>query len=454
MLPRKFKFIVTLFLFVIFLPILTFSQETRKDLEKEVKHLTEKIDKLEETIAQMQKQQSATEIAAETDSSASEASDLEKELAKELGLQEAPSPSSQETQPGISQQTLSSRRSFFQNMNPNISVIGTLAGNASSMEALDRNIDLGLEEGEFSFQAAVDPYAKADFFITFVKEEGAALNPGGGEADEEGEEGGLNPEIEEAFITILNLPFSTQLKAGKFRSKFGKINETHPHAYNFIGVPQVYANFFGAEGIGDEGASISWLLPNGAFFQELTVQVTAGPGENASFTRAENNRLLYLAHLKNFFDLSDNTSLELGFSGLTGPNNAEGDHTNMFAADLTLKWKHLQRNNYKSFEFTNEFLLSNRNSDGEDVTSIGLYSHVRYQIAKRWFIGALFDYSEYPEFSQFNHKAVSGILQFFTTEFQKFEMQYKYNSPNFLDNFSEFKVRAVFVIGAHGAHQY
>ncbi len=255
-------------------------------------------------------------------------------------------------------------------------------------------------------------------------------------------------------MTILSLPFSTQIKAGKFRGKFGKINESHPHGYNFIDLPLMYNNYLGAEGLNDEGVSLSWLLPNAAFFQELTLQVTNGPSENTSFTRAKNNRLLYLAHLKNFFDLSDNTTLELGFTGLTGPNNERGDATQMLAADLTLKWKPLQRNRYKSFEIMNEFLVSKRNSVGQNVTSIGLYSFLRYQFAKRWFIGGLYDYSEFPEFSDFNHQAFSGILQFFATEFQKLEMQYKFNKGNFFDNFSEFKIRAVFVIGAHGAHQY
>ncbi len=438
LIPKLFSALL-IFLILSFSQCLVFGQQENQKPEEEIKKLKEKVAELEKTIAGMKDQKGAEDE-----------SDLEKELAQELGMAASQSESPQKTQQSISQETLSARRTFFQNMNPNISVIGTIIGHANTRSELERNVDLSFDEGEFSFQAAVDPFAKASFFITFVKEEEAALNPVG---EEEGGEEGLNPEVEEAFITILSLPFSTQLKAGKFRSKFGKINETHPHAYNFIGVPQMYANFFGTEGLGDEGASLSWLLPNQVFFQELTFQVTAGPGENSSFTRAANNRLLYLAHLKNFFDITENTTLELGFTGLTGPNNEAGDATNMLAADLTLKWKPLQ-NRSQSFEFMSEFLISKYNGVTANVTSFGFYSNLRYQVAKRWFIGGLFDYSEYPQFSKFNHKAYSGILQFFTTEFQKFEIQYKYNDPNFIDSFSEIKLRSVFVIGAHGAHQY
>ena len=446
---------------IISLHNLAYGQEENQNTEKELKTLREKVAELEERLSILQMQLDSSKVKNIKESDKSEQSDLEKELAKELGMEE-PQTQSETAQRGqISQEPISARRSLFQNMNPNVSVIGTILGSGTSLELEDRNVDLSFQEAEFSFQAAVDPYAKADFFIAFGKHAESSLLPGG-EGDEEQldaqgvdeEEGGLEPEIEEAFITLLSLPFSTQIKAGKFRSKFGKINETHPHAYNFIDIPLMYNNFFGPEGLNDEGASLSWLLPNEAFFQELTFQITSGPSENASFTRAKNNRLLYLAHLKNFFDLSDNTTLELGFTGLTGPNNEEGDATHMFAADLTLKWKPLQFNRYKSFEFMSEFLVSKRNGVGQDLTSIGVYSFLRYQLAKRWFLGALYDYSEFPEFSDSHHQAFSGIVQFFTTEFQKIEFQYKYNNGNFFDNFSDFRIRAVFVIGAHGAHQY
>lgn len=422
-----------------------FSQDSTKNRDSEIQQLKRRISELEKKIENMQKAP-----AAEADTSDAA---LEAELARELGVATEAETQKQPQAPGISGATRQARRSFFQNMNPNVSVVGTVLGDANSLDAADRNVDVGFEEGEFAFQAAVDPYATADFFVAFGKESEPAVSPAG-TGEEGGGGGGLNPEIEEAYITLINLPFSLQVKAGKFRSRFGKINETHPHAYNFIGVPLMYENFLGGEGLVDEGVSVSWLLPNSAFFQELTVQVTAGPLENPSFARADNNKLLYLAHLKNFFDLNDNTTLELGVTGLTGPHDAGGDNTQVLAGDLTLKWKPVRLNRYKSFEFLNEFLVSKRKRVTGDVTSIGFYSHARYQFAKRWFVGGLFDYAEYPEFGDFNRKAYSGILQFFATEFQKVELQYRLNSGNFFDNFSEFKLRAVFVIGAHGAHQY
>lgn len=423
------------------------AQETQTNPEEELQKLREEVAELQQQLASMQSQLNTAKGPAAVLNSG-QVTKLQKELAKELGAQEQTTPA---TQPGqISQETLSARRSFFQGMNPNISVVGTVLGTANSVDGVDRNVDLIFQEGEFAFQAIVDPYARADFFVAFGRHLEPLVRP---VPEEEEEARGLEAEIEEAYITLLSLPFHTQLKAGKFRSRFGKLNETHPHTYNFVDVPLLYQNFFGAEGLNDEGASLNWLTPNPAFFQELTIQVTSGPSENASFVRAESNRLLYLAHLKNFFEVNDNTTIELGVTGLSGANSIDGASTNMLGGDLTLKWKPLQQNRYKSFELMNEVLISKRNGS-EDVTSFAMYSFVRYQIARRWFIGGMYDYSEFPEFSDVNQWALSGIVQFLASEFQKVELQYKYNDGNFFDSFSEVKMRAVFVIGAHGAHQY
>ena len=132
--------------------------------------------------------------------------------------------------------------------------------------------------------------------------------------------GKFNFDLEEGYLTTLSLPAHLQLKAGKFRSALGRINPVHPHALPFISLPNAYSNYFG-EGINDEGASLSWLIPNSLFYQELVFQFTDGPIDNPSFSRSVGNKYFELAHFKNFFDLSPNATLEVGFSGMTGANS-------------------------------------------------------------------------------------------------------------------------------------
>ena len=96
---------------------------------------------------------------------------------------------------------------FAKVFNPDISVIGNMLG-AAGHNPVEDGPALEMSEAEASFQAIVDPYAKADFFI--------AVGPDGAE-------------LEEGFITFNTLPGHFLLKAGKLRANFGKVNTQHSH---------------------------------------------------------------------------------------------------------------------------------------------------------------------------------------------------------------------------------
>ena len=101
--------------------------------------------------------------------------------------------------------------------NPDMAVIGDFLGAAG-----DNNVNpapaLEMHESEASFQAVVDPYARADFFIAF------------------GEEG---VELEEGFITFPTLPGGLLMKVGKMRAAFGKVNTLHNHVLPWTDRPLV-----------------------------------------------------------------------------------------------------------------------------------------------------------------------------------------------------------------------
>ena len=116
-----------------------------------------------------------------------------------------------------------------------------------------------LSEAEASFQAIVDPYARADFFLAA------------------GSEG---VEVEEGYITFTALPASLLLKAGKMRAQFGKVNTLHTHALPTADRPLVTENLVGGEeGLSDGGVSLSHLINNPHVFLELTGEVYAGSSE-------------------------------------------------------------------------------------------------------------------------------------------------------------------------------
>jgi len=318
--------------------------------------------------------------------------------------------------------------------NPDISVIGD--ARAWYISEGPRNVDAEMHEVEIAFRSVVDPFARADVYVAIAHEDGA-----------------FEFELEEAFLTTLSLPFLLQLRVGKFRSTLGKINRIHPHALPFIDTPAVYANFFGEEGLNDQGASLSWLVPNPSFFQELIVEVTRGPGESESFAFNEGNKLLYTGHLKNFWDLSEDATLELGLSGIAGPN--EDDRTSWLGGvDVTYKWKPLQFNTYRSLTLQAEAFVSRKETDEAAITAWGMYALLNYQLTRRSFLVGRFDHADLPDDASWNENAVSTTLGWYLTEFQKLELGLKTSWGPEMDQTYQALVRLVFVIGTHGAHEY
>jgi len=321
--------------------------------------------------------------------------------------------------------------------NPNMSVIGDFR--ASYQSPARRHIDAEFHEAEIALQSVVDPYARADFFLSIARDTA----------------GKFGLDLEEGYLTSLDLPVGLQLKAGKFRSSFGKVNNIHPHALPFISMPNVLAHYLGEDGLNDEGLSLSWLIPNPLnFYQELTFEATRGPDDNPSFVRSDVDRYLYLSHLKNFWDLTDNATLELGLTAAGGQNDSTFASV-LGGIDLTYKWKPLQFNTYQSLVLQAEAIWSNKRLSGtETINSWGMYALATYQIGKRWFLTGRFDYSNLPDNSAFAERAYSCVLGWYATEFQKIELEYKTTTSNVLATTNQVVLRSVFVIGAHGAHAY
>jgi hypothetical protein len=319
---------------------------------------------------------------------------------------------------------------------PDISVIGDFQ--ALYKNNVKRNFNAGINEAELSLQSVVDPYARADFFFTLGKDPAT---------------GKFSEDLEEGYLTTLSLPAHLQLKAGKFKSAMGRINPVHSHALPFISLPEAYENYFG-EGINDEGLSLSWLVPNSLFYQELVVQFTDGPIDNPGFSRSVGNTYFELAHLKNFFDLSSNATLELGFSGMTGANFYDL-RTNIAAIDLTYKWKPVQFNTYQSFTWQSESYFSNANiAKDETVNTFGMYSFINFQFSKRLFFTGMYSYSNKPYSAKTVENAYSATIGWYATEFQKIEIEGKTTSNNMEKEQNQILLRWIFVIGTHGAHQY
>jgi len=103
--------------------------------------------------------------------------------------------------------------------NPAISVIGNFLGVAGH-NPVENLPNLSLRESELGLQAIVDPYARADFFLSF---------------------NGSNVDVEEGYLTFTSLPGQFLAKVGRMRVQFGKINTLHLHVLPAIGLDDAHA---------------------------------------------------------------------------------------------------------------------------------------------------------------------------------------------------------------------
>jgi hypothetical protein len=88
------------------------------------------------------------------------------------------------------------------------------------------------------------------------------------------------------------------------------------------------------------------------------------------------------------------------------------------------------------------------------VNSFGLYSFLQYQLAKRWFLTGRYDYAQKPYDKNIVEQAYSLTAGWYATEFSKIELEGKTTDDNIEKRYYQAWLRWIFVIGAHGAHQY
>jgi len=341
---------------------------------------------------------------------------------------------------------------------PDISVVGDLIADLSPDGTTQEDGSrLGLREVELAVQAAVDPTFRADVFLGFSDAEGV--------------------HIEQAFMTATSLPIEVRL--GRFLTPFSKQNTTHRHDLHTIDHSLVVQRFLGEEGLKSTGLYLGHSLAPFGFFQELILTAADRLGEapeglvTEEPTSKDVADLAYGARLRNYWDLSEASNLEISGSVLTGLKERElsapiGEVTaralrqTTLGADVTFRWRPPAQGLYKSFILQSEFMVQqNEDYDLADSPApinigdfTGLYVFGRYQVGRRSYLGARFDTVEDPEFDGERTNAFSGIWQFYPSEFSKLVAKFERVSPKSFEAFNRFVLQATFALGPHKPHPF
>ena len=333
-----------------------------------------------------------------------------------------------------------------------------------------------LPNEEIFLDGAVDPYFKGVADIVFKLDQDNATEV----------------ELEEVYLTTSSLPWNLQAKAGQFFSEFGRINQQHPHAWDFVDQPLVIGRMFGPEGLRNPGARLSWLVPT-PFYSELFLTAQNSHGgtafsfrntEDALFGRTPVDRpvrnpgdLLYVPRYVASYDLTDSQTIVAGVSGAFGPNASATDtRTQIYGADLYWKWKPPWQSGGFPFLSWQTEALGRRYEAGaglleragmatvalprETLFDWGVYSQLLYGFRPRWVAGLRGDWvsGDRGTFSPDENRAdrfrISPDLTFYPTEFSKLRLQYNYDHGQLRGDDSSVWMQVEFLLGSHAAHKF
>lgn len=290
----------------------------------------------------------------------------------------------------------------LQMANPEISVSGDflaeLAINDALFDGRPEGSGMPIRAMGITFQSVLDPYSITKVALEFFPDLEEPAN------------------LEECFIQWFGLVPSTSLTLGRFRQQFGVANRWHEHDLDQTYYPEAVF-LLGEYGMLGNGASVKWFMPRlWAHAQELTVDVV--DGANPSIFSGEHYFAPSgMAHLKNYWDLSEATYLELGLSGSAGWNNPAAStesaadawargadpyatdyspvvidpgwgRTAIAGADLTVSWSPPERARYKSVTWRSEgFLVRKETADEGWSQGVGAYSYLQTAAGPKWFLG-------------------------------------------------------------------
>ena len=304
-----------------------------------------------------------------------------------------------------------------------------------------RSIELGLF-------GQIDPYARGVVRLEFSEE----VN--NGERD-------FNVDVPEAHLTLLTLPWGTQLKMGRMLNRFGMLNQIHEDDLPQTDRPNVLTRFLGPEGLIENGAELTWVAPL-PFYLEALLGIFNGDNDTA-FGRASLRAPLATTRIRTFLEIDDANAIQLGVSAATG-ETTEKHRSTLVGADIKYKlvpegWRH------PLLTIAGEGLVSNRkvdpNGDLEgDGTRLrgGWYAYAEVQPWLRWAFGARYDWTQYPV-NPGSEWAVEPYITFKPSEFLRFRLGYKHTertnrvtgpddrgSARIVD---EILFQASFILGAH-----
>ncbi|HAS6483958.1 TPA: hypothetical protein KDX48_003016 [Vibrio parahaemolyticus] len=295
--------------------------------------------------------------------------------------------------------------------------------------------------------------------------------------------------LEEAFIETLALPYGFNVRAGRFLSDFGYLNNQHMHTDSFVERPLAYRTFLGSHYY-DDGVRTSLVLPTDLF---VKFGVEALSGSKMSAVDEGSDVGVFTSTLKLGSDISDSSSWQFGLSYLRNKNGkveefADHDHhadtghdhehshaatitgANLYGADFVWKWAPDGNYKYRNFTFSAEYMLldgvvdSKFKDEAESPDNLTAYyvSGV-YRFNPSWSAGVRYGEAEsydghahgdHMHFTALNDKEFDAMIAWNSSHFGTVRAQYTRAENQDKEKEDVFTLQYVMTFGAHGAHAF
>jgi hypothetical protein len=326
-------------------------------------------------------------------------------------------------------------------------------------QGLDQRNGFNLDSVELFFFSPVDPYFNLYANIP-VTENGVS--------------------IEEAYVVTTALPEGWQIKGGKFKSNFSRLDAQHPHAWDFWDIALPYRAFLGGEGLGGEKGVQLTYLPALPIYTQFGVEILQGENDLLFGQGAAEGPHAFTFFVKSSVDTGDYSTFYFGPSVLFGktknqniiPGAEIAADSALYGLEAVWKWK---PSNRESLTVQSEYLLLTQSGKATDLTSGAIDSLRRKQDGfyiqgiyrkNRWGVGARYDVLDLfqdtfkqggvqQNFGGKPHRETAS-LEYNPSEFTRVRLQLSHDSSDTITGRTnnEAILQFNFGIGAHPAHSF
>jgi hypothetical protein len=310
-------------------------------------------------------------------------------------------------------------------------------------------------------------------------------------------------EVEEAHIQTLGLSSGFSVKAGRFFSSVGYLNQIHPHAWDFADASLANKAFLGGR-FGDDGVQVKWVAPTETYI-DLGLELGRGRSFPAGPSGGRNKNGFgsgnVFMHLGG--DLGVSTAWQVGLSHLrtspqartyedldasgTAVTNSLTGHSRLWVLDGVLKWAPNGNSAYTSFKLQGEYFrrreegaltydtaAASRGTQTDLFSSrqSGWYMQGVYQFMPRWRLGYRYDRlnsgsaalgmvdsgaltaADFPILAAYHPTRHTLMADWSPSEFSRVRLQLARDRSRLGVTDNQVLLQYIVSLGAHGAHKF